>query len=147
MINITVNGSQNLGAELRQLPVKLERLVLLQMSQVATDEMERGARSHNKSGTMFSAIYNRSAPKGREVGIDPQNAPHAAFVAFGTRPHKISPKKKKALRWVGGGGRFVFAGTVNHPGYRGDPFHIRAADQAVRQFDQIVNKSFQESAK
>jgi hypothetical protein len=29
-----------------------------------------------------------------------QHAPHALFVHFGTRPHVIRPKDKKALRWA-----------------------------------------------
>ena len=60
----------------------------------------RGAGRHFKTGALFRSLYNRSIPHGREVGHDPQAAPHALFVNFGTRAHRIYPKSKKALRWA-----------------------------------------------
>jgi hypothetical protein len=35
---------------------------------------------------------------------------------------------------------------VNHPGYRGDAYLARAADDAVRQFAAIVDRALKESA-
>ena len=66
------------------------------MSQVAYDAMQTGAARHTKTGVLFQSIYNRSAgPERREVGHDPQRAPYAPFVIFGTRPHRIAPKKRR----------------------------------------------------
>jgi hypothetical protein len=67
-------------------------------------------------------------------------------VHWGTRPHKIRPKTKKALRWAQGGA-FQFAREVNHPGYRGDPWMIRAADDAIRQFAAVIDTAFKDAAK
>jgi hypothetical protein len=53
------------------------------------------------------------------------------------------PNKKKALRWASGG-RFFFAGKVNHPGYRGDPYLINAATLAVREFSKILDQALKE---
>lgn len=143
-INITVNGVTTVRNELRQLPEAVEASVIRQMAQIAYDSAERSADAHTKTGAMRQSLFARAIPKGREVGHDLQRAPHALFVQLGTRPHVIEPSKKKALRWTAGGA-FVFAKRVNHPGYRGDAYLVRAADDAVRQFAAIVDRALQES--
>jgi hypothetical protein len=85
-------------------------------------------------------VFNRAIPNGREVGHDGQRAPHAEFVLFGTRPHIIRPKDKKALRWVSGNG-FVFARVVNHPGYLGDNYLETAATDAIKAMPGIVDQA------
>ena len=144
-IQVRINGADTLAKDLQALPVKLEASVLRQMSQIAYDRAQEGAGRHSKTGALFRSLYNRSIPHGREVGHDPRLAPHALFVNFGTRPHKIYPKDKKALRWAGGGA-FHFAKFVNHPGYRGDNYMQRAADAAIVQFTAIVTAAIKESA-
>lgn len=143
-INITVNGVNTVRGELLQLPEKVEASVIRQMAQIAYDSAERGADKHTKTGALRQSLFTRAIPKGREVGHDLQRAPHALFVQLGTRPHVITPDKKKALRWTAGG-MFVFARRVNHPGYRGDAYLVRAADDAIRQFSAIVDRALQES--
>mgnify|MGYP001005245243 CR=1 FL=1 len=97
MITIQVGESSKLIQSLRSISDNTERLTILQMSQVAYDDMQAGAGRHNKTGALFRSVYNRSIPKGREVGHDPGQAPHAIFVVMGTRPHEIRPKNKKAV--------------------------------------------------
>ena len=144
-IQIRVNGIDAAKGQLRSLPEAIEASVIRQMAQIAYDSAERGADAHTKTGAMRQSLFARAIPKGREVGHDLQRAPHALFVQFGTRPHVIEPSKKKALRWPSGGA-FAFAKRVNHPGYRGDAYLARAADDAVRQFAAIVDRALQESA-
>lgn len=144
MIEITVNGVSKLVSDLRGLSPGLENDVINQTSQIAYDSAQRGAGRHIKTGALFQSLYNRAITGGRSVGHDPLRAPHALFVVGGTKPHQIKPKNKKALRWVGPNG-FVFAKTVNHPGYRGDDYMKEAQDDAVRQlpviFDQVLRRS------
>ena len=144
-IQIRVNGIDAAKGQLRSLPEAIEASVIRQMAQIAYDSAERGADAHTKTGAMRQSLFARAIPKGREVGHDLQRAPHARFVQFGTRPHVITPSKKKALRWPSGGA-FAFAKRVNHPGYRGDAYLARAADDAVRQFAAIVDRALKESA-
>lgn len=144
-IQIRVNGIDAANDQLRSLPEAIEASVIRQMAQIAYDSAERGADAHTKTGAMRQSLFARAIPKGREVGHDLQRAPHALFVQFGTRPHVIEPSKKKALRWPSGGA-FAFAKRVNHPGYRGDAYLARAADDAVRQFAAIVDRALKESA-
>lgn len=145
-ITVRFQGLSEATGTLRRLPQALEHSTILRMSQVAFDEAEAGAARHNKSGAMLQSLFNRPVPKGREVGHDGQRAPHAIYVQFGTRPHVIRPKRKKALRWTAGG-RFVFAGKVNHPGYRGDAYLLAAATSALRQFRTILDQALQEAAR
>lgn len=143
-IQVRINGVDALKGQLLELPKNLEASVLRQMSQIAYDKAQEGAGRHFKTGALFRSLYNRSIPKGREVGHDPQAAPHALFVNFGTKPHRISPKNKKALRWASGGA-FHFAKWVNHPGYRGDNYMQAAADAAITQFATIVNAAMKDA--
>ena len=121
----------------------LDRRTVQQLAQFTFDESQRGAGRHNKTGALFQSLYNRSTGNGRAVGHDTQRAPQAEFVLLGSRPHKILPKNRKALRWAAGG-KFFFAKGVNHPGYRGDPYLFMAGDAALRNFAAFVDKSFKE---
>ena len=147
---VRFEGLSEATGTLRGLPENMEKTTLLRMSQVAFDEAQRGAGRHNKpggTGRLWASLYNRPIPKGREVGHDPTIAKHAVFVQLGTPPHEIKPKndvspknskRKAALRWVGGGG-YIFARVVKHPGYRGDAYLINAATLALREFSGILD--------
>ena len=52
------------------------------------------------------------------------NAEYAPFVEFGTGPHLIEPRNRKALRFPVGE-RHVFARRVRHPGSKPYPFFYR----------------------
>ncbi len=147
MPQLRISGVSEAVSTLRGLPPALERSTLLRMSQIAYDAAQRGAARHTRpggSGALFQSLYNRSIPKGREVGHDPNRAPHALFVNLGTRPHEIRPRRKRALRWAGGG-LFHFAKVVRHPGYRGDAYMIAAATEAVREFRAIVEQAMRDA--
>lgn len=143
-ISVKVNGIDTAKAGIKDLPANTQRETIRAMSVIAERSVESGAARHNGDGSLFQSVFNRAISGGREVGHDPQRAPHAAFVIFGTRPHKIYPNKKKILRWAGPGG-FIFARVVNHPGYIGDNYMARAADEALRQFDAIVTNALKDS--
>jgi len=139
VISVKTNGITALIDDLRDLPEAQERGVILGLSQVAYDSAQKGAGRHFDRGALYQSLYNRAVDRGRAVGHDPNRAPHAVFVVFGTRPHRIVPKNKKALRWVGPNG-FVFAKGVNHPGYKGDDYMLRARDDALGQLRDITDR-------
>ena len=143
-ISVEVSGAKELIAELRDLPEAFQKPVINKLAAVAYDSAQKGAGRHVVTGALFQSLYNRPITGGREVGHDPNRAPHAVFVNFGTRPHQIRPKNKKALRWASGNG-FIFAKLVNHPGYRGDPYMVQAKDDALAQFSTIVDKTLKEA--
>jgi hypothetical protein len=76
-----------------------------------------------------------------EIYHDLKAAPHALFVHWGTKPHLIKPKNKKALRWAGPNG-WVFAQIVHHPGYKGDPYLENARSSVVRGFTRITSQAW-----
>lgn len=86
---------------------------------------------HTKTGVMLRSLTIKPVTGGYWIGHNLQEAPHALFVHWGTRPHPIYPKEKKALRFPVKG-KFVFAQKVNHPGYKGDAWLVRARDKAMR---------------
>jgi phosphatidylserine/phosphatidylglycerophosphate/cardiolipin synthase-like enzyme len=90
------------------------------------DLLYAAADKHTKTGGMIRSL--NSTLKGNTYTIEHslQKAPHAAFVHWGTRPHVIKPRNKKALRFPVGGA-FAFARQVNHPGYKGDPYFVTIA--------------------
>ena len=143
MIEISILGADETSRRLLEAPEKIRKRVIREMSQIVYDSAQRGADAHTKTGALARSLYNRAIPGGREVGHDLQHAPHALFVHWGTRPHEIRPRRRKVLRWAVGN-QFAFARKVWHPGYRGDAWMVRAADDAVRQFDAIVRRAQQE---
>ncbi len=164
MSNFTVRlqGLTEVRGKLPQIPKEIERTVILRLSQIVYEQGFAGASRHSKTGALLQSLYNRAIPGGREIGHDPQRAPHALFVNVGTRPHVIRPRpggpssnssdfgpvrtgERKALRWVIGN-RYVFAKFVRHPGYRGDAYMIAAATEALRQFKQIVDQATKDAA-
>jgi hypothetical protein len=84
------------------------------------------ADKHTKTGALVQSLQNRYVPGVYTIEHDLQRAPHAVFVHWGTRPHTIRPKLRKALRWPTNN-VFAFAKVVNHPGYAGDPYMITEA--------------------
>lgn len=75
------------------------------------------------------------------------NAPYAAAVEFGSKPHEIRPKQASVLAWPGDAknrrltgrarkgtqsGDMVFAAKVNHPGTKPEPFVVPAAEAALK---------------
>ena len=70
------------------------------------------------------------------------SANYAAYTEFGTRPHTILPRSKKALRFAPTGtgrltgsprkgGPVIFAKRVRHPGTRGMHWAQRGAEAAI----------------
>lgn len=67
-------------------------------------------------------------------------APYAAYVEHGTTPHRIEPRKAKALRFVAAGG-VRFSRGVNHPGTKPTNFMERAAHAAADPFVSMLERA------
>jgi hypothetical protein len=132
-------GSEDVRRRLLQIGGGAAHQALAATAEEVEEIVGNEAGKHTKSGALFRSVYLRRSGDGWEIGHDLQVAPHALFVHWGTRPHVIRPKKKKALRWPAGG-RFVFATKVAHPGYKGDPWLVRAARQSPSIFEHHINQ-------
>lgn len=94
-----------------------------------------------KTGNLGRSIH-MEAPTATQVKLV-ASAKYAAYVEHGTRPHEITPKARKALRFApSAGGRrltgsprvgadVVFAKRVHHPGTRAQPYLLPGAKKAV----------------
>lgn len=72
----------------------------------------------------------RRGPTGDFQGIIKVDHPAALYVLNGTRPHRIVPRTKKALRFTVGG-QVVYATVVNHPGNKPNNFLKEALRAAL----------------
>jgi len=96
---------------------------------------------HRKTGNTGRSIHLASATA-QAATTDAGGA--AVYLEFGTRPHTITPKAAKALRFAAspGGARLsgsprvgasvVFARVVHHPGTKPYPFMLPGAVAAVQ---------------
>ena len=69
--------------------------------------------------------------KGLEAIIHTSNIKYAPMVEFGTKPHIIRPKNKKALYWKGAKHPVK---SVRHPGGKAKPYLIPAFEKEKDQF-------------
>lgn len=69
-------------------------------------------------------------------------ASYASFVEFGTAPHVIEAKNKKALHWGGDGG--PFAKRVNHPGTKPNDFIGRIIDASKEEINTQFGKALEQ---
>ena len=97
--------------------------VLIHSANYIKADME--ARVPVRTGTLRQSIEVKVSHD--KVVIGP-NTDYAAYVEFGTKPHTIYPKNKKALVFVVNGNK-VFAKKVNHPGTKAQPY-VRPAFEA-----------------
>jgi hypothetical protein len=112
--------------------------VVRQLATKVFIDVQEGADKHTKTGALFQSVRMQRIDSNEYIVFHAlQRAPYAPFVHWGAKPHIIKPKKKRALRWAKGG-RFFFAKVVHHPGYKGDPYMVRALDNAPNHFETIV---------
>lgn len=136
-VRVTVEGVEQTVRRVNAAPEAVAHALDVTAVQVEA-LVEAGAGRHAKKGALERSIFKRRVDGGWEVGHDSQVAPYARFVHDGARPHVIEPDKRKALRWPVPGG-FAFAKKVHHPGYKGDAWLRRAANQALPIFEQALN--------
>jgi hypothetical protein len=146
MIEINLAGLESIRQTFATLVPEIQQQVLDGLAQVAFDTAQRQVDTHTQTGALARSLSLK--PEGEDawiIGHDLQHAPYAGFVHWGwKRTAPIYPKARKALRWVAGQGgstHYVFAKFVKTPAsYAGDPWLVKAADEAIRQFDAIVHQ-------
>lgn len=144
MIKVSVSGVDSVLQNIGSIPDRSENAIRLFAERVHHLAVE-GAQKHSTTAAHSGALWRSlgSEPKAVKDGFiirhDRRTAKHAPFVHWGTRPHPIAARNKKALRWAVGGG-FAFAKKVQHKGYAGDPYLLQAAEQALREFNGIINR-------
>lgn len=132
MIQVTTTGFDDVFNRLRLIPDGQDK-ALARTADEVFDFVEHRVDAHTQTGAMRDSLFIRKRGDTYLIGHDLGRAPYSVFVHWGARPHVIEPRTKKALRWVAGGA-FAFAKRVNHPGYRGDPYLVDAANAMPAMF-------------
>lgn len=88
-----------------------------------------------RTGRILASLRRESGngPGGPRVDIVagvPGLTDYLGYQLFGTQPHVIRARRRKALRWVGTGGVLVFRKRVWHPGQRARNFLANALKAA-----------------
>lgn len=168
-MKVDLTGAPEIRAAFAALVPRVREKALAQLATAVHREVMDGADRHTKTGALFQSARLARTDDGWRVYHDLQRAPHAPFVHWGTKPHVIRPKDRKALRytregvfwfWFGpkspreramirqwvknkgydGNTRILFKWPF-HPGYKGDDYMRRAVDNAVTTFERIVHET------
>ena len=86
-------------------------------------------------GELRKSIHVSSVPGGAMVGT---NKVYARAVHEGRQALIIRPRRRKALRWKGGDGNYLFAKKVFQPARKGKPFFRSAADLFEQNLDKEI---------
>ncbi len=71
---------------------------------------------------------------------------YAEFIEYGTKPHRITARNGKALRFTSRSGVMLFRRSVWHPGTRPYKFLYNATDSAYRVLGQELKRGMGELA-
>jgi HK97 gp10 family phage protein len=131
IFTVTVEGFAELERKLRRIPDDLAKTALKDATQQGGEvfRTEMRARIHNVSGKLFRSIQNRvrqSGPGQMQAVVGPASKERyiANFLEFGTKPHVVEVKDKKALATGG----TILGREIQHPGAAPHPFLRPAFD-------------------
>ena len=135
---------------LKNVDEELKKEFIKKVTHTAFKKTLEYAKVHTKTGRMESNIKARVKKNRGEILIDDdgmvvdwrgKKVNYANFVLYGTRPHLICPKNKKALRFFQKFDVFRFKDKcIHHPGYRGDDFLKRAVEDTFKKLDEIAKR-------
>jgi len=139
----------------KKLDNDLKHELLARITDKAVEYSVKNAKKHTKTGRLERNIDSKIhkdklrseifvSNQGMLVDWRGKKVNYGIFVHFGTKPHTITPRRKKALRWVENN-KFVFAKLVKHPGYKGDPFLYKGVYKAFKEIDKIFNETIEET--
>ena len=130
MIKIDSTDLNKFSVILRELPDEIKNDVRKVVKNSAFN-IERNAKSsvNVKTGHLRRSISTKMGDM--EATIHTSNLKYAPMVEFGTRPHIIRAKNKKALYWKGASHPVK---QVSHPGSKAKPYLIPAFEKEKDQF-------------
>lgn len=132
------NGDREIAEALRRMVPELRKKAINAGAQAAFNSAQDSADEHTVTGALARSVTMQKAGEGYIIGHDAEIAPYAPFVHWGTRAHEIVPVEKEFLRWPSGA-VFRFAQRVDHPGYEGDAYMLKARDEALKAMGAIAN--------
>ena len=134
MIKVNVDDLNRFSVDIGELSNEIEEGVKKVVKNSAFN-IEASAKSNlTKNKSVATGHLRRGVStdiKGLEATIHTSNIKYAPMVEYGTRPHIIRAKNKKALYWKGAKHPVK---SVRHPGGRAKPFLIPAFEKEKDQF-------------
>ena len=136
-VRLGAGTSASVTINTRQYETALRRALNRQSDEVKAALVRTGIDVENEAkrrcpvdtGRLRSSIVHRIGGGGRLTDITVgTNVSYAADVEYGTAPHVITPKNRKALYWPGAAHPVA---KVNHPGTRPRPFMRPALELAT----------------
>lgn len=85
----------------------------------------KNAGFKNPTGATVNATQAVSKGLNSSIFVDQKDIPYILPLYDGSKPHIIKPKDANSLSFVIGNTR-IFAKSVKHPGYKGNPFIFKA---------------------
>ncbi len=138
-MEVIISGGSPTGKLLKKLKKGVDD-VWDEMEKDLKTNIQHGAQPYYNTGTMKRNIYTRKIPNGIEGGIEPsgllvnwrgKRVAYPAFIIYGTKAHIIKPKRKKALRWVGKGGKFAYSKGHMVSGIKANNFILKAGEKTL----------------
>jgi HK97 gp10 family phage protein len=126
MIDLT-NLEDDLEEASRLSGQSVHQIMLGFASEIQADMQQR---AHVVTGKMRANITIKDEPSGITVGVDDAVVPYAKYEAYGTKPHIIRAKNKKALMFKVGG-KTVIVKSVHHPGQPAHDFVTPAIEDFI----------------
>ena len=115
------------------------------------DTLKENTKKHYSSKSKLERnIYSKTIDGGVEAGVSNdgmivdwggKRVNYAVFVNSGTSDHDIAPKNKKALRWVGAGGRNFFSKGHKVKGITASHFIENTAKEVFDRLDNQFTKA------
>lgn len=103
---------------------------VVEASEYALTMSRTYAEPHRRTGEMERGIDGGPIGDGSEGYEVYNDVRHSLFVHERTRPHLITPRRRRALHFFADSVE-IFATRVRHPGYEGDPFMERAVEESL----------------
>ena len=143
MIKVNVDDLNRFSVDIGELSNEIEEGVKKVVKNSAFN-IEASAKSNlTKNKSVATGHLRRGVStdiKGLEATIHTSNIKYAPMVEYGTRPHIIRAKNKKALYWKGAKHPVK---SVRHPGGRAKPYLIPAfekeKDQFLEKLKEVIN--------
>jgi len=147
-MEIKVEKLEEVKEWLKELPKRDEKKLLAEVTKRIWKSSRRRAKKHFKTGTMEKNLtylvkkdkgYVFFENDGMLVNWKGKKINYANFVLFGTRPHTIKPRVKRALRFSYKNlDEFIYRKSVHHPGYKGDDFLKKALDKTFANIEKLI---------
>lgn len=152
-IKINIKGPSLLAAAFEKLPFDTHNKMRLAMLRGMRDIQETARTQHrftSRTATLERAVETKIVSDSPLVGsayINEVMAPYGKYIHKGTKAHFIRPRTRKALRFVGAGGKFFFSKGHMVRGIEADPFLLNAAKKNETSLNAIFDKAVSEAIK